>query len=115
MDLQSLPVGQTLKGLFSQVGNDVFTTLTRDILFPPRPDTYIEHLRSKLKGQFAITRSQQSTTIFQAGKIQMMNHEIRNKTNLLTDKDKEIQRLKKYIRSLELQLYNERSRHQRRR
>jgi hypothetical protein len=98
---------------FSGIAGNVVTALF-DLFLPRQPQTLEEQIVSKIQGQKSLLNSQEDQMVYQAGLIQNQGYELRDRENLLAQRDKEIRYLNDTIRSLEFQL-RESSRQERRR
>jgi hypothetical protein len=104
----------TLKDL-SGIPVHFFQTIRDQLLFPSGPETYEDYLRSKIKDQYGLIRLKEDSISYLQGQMLGCDHTLRDREQLLTQKDKELQDLRQKIRSLEWQLREERVRNTRRR
>ncbi len=92
-----------------------FQTIKDEFLFPSGPETYEDYLRSKVKDQYGLIRLKEENISYLQGQMLGYDHTLRDKEQLLTQKDKELMDLRLKIRSLEWQLREEWDRNKRRR
>ena len=92
-----------------------FHALLDEFLFPSGPETYEDYLRSKLKDQYGLIRLKEDNISYLQGQMLGYDHTLRDKEQLLTQKDKELMDLRLKIRSLEWKLREEWDRNKRRR
>ena len=107
-------IGGVHDGLKS-IAVDFFHSIRDDLLFPPRPTTFEEFLRSKVKDQYSMIRSRDGKISYLFGQIRVMDRDYRDLQQLLARKDKELETLRRTVRSLEWELREERAANQRRR
>ena len=104
----------TLKG-FKWIAEGFFTSLRDDLFFPARPKTFEEQISLKIRGLYSSIRVKDDTISYQQGRLREKDYESRNLSQLLSKKEKELADLKVYVRSIERQLQEERTRNRRRR
>ena len=96
-------LSSVLENLFGIVVS-ILTSIEKDLLFPLQPRSLEEQFFSKMRGQSSLISGQQNRLIYQTGVIADQNRGIRDRDDLLTQKDKEIRNLVETNRSLEFQL-----------
>ena len=104
----------TIKG-FKWIADGFFTSLRDDLFFPSRPKTIEEQISLKIRGLYSSIRLKDDTISYQQGRLQEKDYESRDLGQLLSRKEKELSDLKVYVRSLERQLQDERTRNRRKR
>lgn len=108
-------IAVSVVGELAGIGRNFFRTIWEESFFPPRALPIEEQLLKKVRLQKGMMRSQQEVNTFQAGVVVRKEREIARLTQLLAQKDKELDRARSQIRSLELWLQNETSRNRRKR
>lgn len=94
----------------SGIGISVIKSIKEDLLSPPQTHSLEEQLYFKNRRQNSLIQSQQDRINYQAGVVEDQSRGIRDRDDLLVQKDKEIRNLKETIRSLEFQLQEATSR-----
>jgi hypothetical protein len=106
--MEEIP-GMVLNSLFGIITN-IMASFKNDLFFLSQPRSLEEQIFSKVRGQGAMIQSQQEKLSYQAGVIQDHNRALRDRDDLLIQKDHENQHLVEIIRSLEFQLQEQTSR-----
>ena len=74
-------------GTLSGIVINILTAIKNDLLFPLQPRSLEEQLFSKVRGQSSLIHSQQDRLSYQAGVIQDQSRGIRERDDLLIQKD----------------------------
>ena len=80
----------------------IFKSIRDDLIFPIETRSTEEQIVSKVRGQRSMIISQEDQICSQTRIIQAQGREIATQSDLLAQKDKEIERLNQRLKSLEL-------------
>jgi len=86
--------------------SEVPSAIWNEIFFPPRPKSFEDHLRLKVKGQHSTIRSQDGNISYLHRKVRELDYLNRDQKQLLIQKDKELKQYEQKVHSLEFRLRN---------